>query len=222
MASDSEQTPHPQTETPKTAGGEAQSDSSRHHRWCDCPPWHHCGHCGPPPHCDPYCGPYPYRWRHHRHHEGHWPPLPGSEFFEAMAGFAASTAGFRERWWRQMADAARYARRDSDYCDPCYDPCAPRWSHCDPCAPPWDRCEPCPPYEACDPCGDPQQINMKELRQLLCKMEEAYLKDQPDESGERKKKIDAWIDEMIHDVKLARVAEAMRRKQWSRGGERRW
>ena len=36
-------------------------------------------------------------------------------------------------------------------------------------------------------------------------------------------KADAAIDAVIHDVKLARITEAMRRKRWSRGASpERW
>ena len=86
-------------------------------------------------------------------------------FFEAMMRFAASGAGFRERLWREMADAAHYARRD--YCDPCApypyycDPCPPPWSYCDPCAPYSQACDPCPPpWSRCDPC--PPQYERRE------------------------------------------------------------
>jgi hypothetical protein len=166
--------------------------------------------------------------------------MPGGEFFEAMMRFAASTAGFRGRWWREMADAARYARRD--YCDPC----APPWSYCDPCPPPHSYCEPCPPHWShCDPCpphdrrgvSEPSDaINLKELRATLEAGKEDKLKDKKkalEEAKERRDtelvskltnelayetaKADAAIDTVIHDVKLARVAEAMRRKKWSRG-----
>jgi hypothetical protein len=37
------------------------------------------------------------------------------------------------------------------------------------------------------------------------------------EYARTKAKEDAATDAVIHDVKLARVTEAMRRKQWSRG-----
>ena len=176
--------------------------------------------------------------------------MPGGDFFEAMMRFAASTAGFRGRWWREMADAARYARRD--YCDPytpypyACDPCAPPWSYCDPCPPHHGYCEPCPPpWSNCDPCppherrgvSEPSDaVNLKELRATLEAGKEDKLKDKKkalEEAKERRdtelvskltkelayeaEKADAAIDTVIHDVKLARVAEAMRRKKWSRG-----
>ena len=105
-----------------------------------------------PPYWDPYCGPPPYYGRHHHYRRHHRWPMPGSEFFEAMMQFAASTAGSRERWWEGIADAARYARRDYMCGDPCYDPCAPHPSYCDPCAPPPSSCDPCAP-SWCDPCA---------------------------------------------------------------------
>ena len=112
----------------------------------------------------------------------------GSEFFEAMIQFAASAAGSRGRWWQGMADAARYARKDYSCNDPCYDPCPPYPYYCDPCAPPWSYCDPCEPppcpsprsyCDPCDPCEpqhgrqgvreEPDQINLKELRETLDK-----------------------------------------------------
>jgi hypothetical protein len=169
--------------------------------------------------------------------------MPGSEFFEAMMAFAASTAGFRERWWRGMADAARFARKDYVFCDPCYDPCAPHPSYCDPCPPPWSYCDPCEP-RYCDPCEgphgrrssreEPDLINIKKLRETLeaarhkeldeKRNELNQLKDDPEKAAKlahelaiQTAKTEAAIDAVIHDVKLARVTEAMRRKQWSRG-----
>ncbi|MGH9676403.1 MAG: hypothetical protein ACRD36_04815 [Candidatus Acidiferrum sp.] len=180
--------------------------------------------------------------------------MPGSEFFEAMMQFAASTAGFRGRWWREMADAARYARKDYMCRDPYCDPCPPRWSYSDPCDPDPSYCDPCPPpWSYCDPCSQPYErrgfheepdlINIKELRTTLenatkfklapkyAELEELKKKDpgtltsaQKLEIEELEKKLpylaakaEAANDAVIHDVKLARVAEAMRRKQWSRG-----
>ena len=205
----------------------------RHHRHdrCDCPPHHHCGHCGPPPYWDPWCDPSPYRWGHHRQH---WrkPPTPGTDFFEAMLDIAASTAGSRGYWWRQMAEAARYARRDFAYGDPCYEPWPSRYSHCDPCEPPWRRWEPCPPKDwydpcapssdCCDPCAEPGEIDLKELKQILEKGEADRLQQMHDDGSsdedvrKEKERIDGWIDQILHVVRLARTAEAMRQKKWSR------
>src|SRR5271155_3227194 len=145
-----------QAKTEKTETDNARSSRTDARSDC-CDDWR-C--CEPPPYRDPYCGPYPYHGRHHHHHGRHhrWPmpPMPGSEFFEAMMQFAASTAGFRGRLWRGMADAARYARKDYMGGDPYYDPCAPYPPYCDPCAPPPSWCDPCPPPSSyCDPC-DPR------------------------------------------------------------------
>ncbi len=146
--------------------------------------------------------------------------------------------------WREMADAARYAQRD--WCDPCdpyahdRSPCPPPWSSCDPCAPPRSHCDPCqPPGERCDDLEASDAINLKELRATLeagkdekLKKLHAALKEA--ESSElaqspghldklrreleyERSKAEAAIDAVIHDVKLARVTEAMRRKKWSRG-----
>jgi hypothetical protein len=158
--------------------------------------------------------------------------MPGGEFFEAMMQFAASTAGFRERWWEGMADAARYGRRDymgGDPCyDPCYDPCAPHPSYCDPCALPPSYCDPCAPWSYCDPCApqydrceEPDVVDIKGLSEILKAFTEAKLKSLSDDvdKAEVKAKAEAASDAIIHAVKLARVAEAMRRKQWSRGSQ---
>jgi hypothetical protein len=220
--------------------------------WRCCEPRHYYG----PPEWDPYCGPPPcppYRARYHHHGRQHrWPipPIPGSEFFEAMMNFAASAAGSRGRWWEGMADATRYARRDM--CgDPCYDPCAahsycdpcpPPRSHCDPCPPPWSYCDPCDPrycdpyerpYERRGPREEPDPINLAKLREQLQAARQRELDDlqikieKATDNSEKAKlmkeleveaaKTEAAIDAVIHDVKLARVTEAMRRKQWSRG-----
>ena len=232
--------------------GPERSDCCDDWRSCEPPPY-----CGPaPPYWDPYCGPPPYHGQRH-HHWRHWapPPMPGGGFFESMMRFAASSAGFRERWWREMADAAHYARRD--YCDPCApypyssDPCPPPWSYRDPCAPYSQACDPCPPpWSCCDPCAPQYEhregsetadsINLKELRATLVAgkderlrklqraLEEAesseFAKKSPEVIEKMKRdfiyersKAEAAVDAVIHDVKLARVAEAMRRKKWSRG-----
>jgi hypothetical protein len=144
-----------------------------------------------------------------------------------------------------MADAARYARRDYMRHDPYYDPCPPPWSYCDPCAPHphphdpcWSYCDPCPrPHEhpGASEASDP--INLKDLRATLEADKEKKLKEKRaeleaalqkgdnhelantlrKELADQAAKADAVIDAVIHDVKLARVAEAMRRKKWSRG-----
>ena len=160
--------------------------------------------------------------------------------------FAASSAGFRERLWREMADAAHYARRD--YCDPCApypysgDPCAPYSYSCDPCPPPWSSCcDPCAPqYEHREGSETADSINLKDLRatleagkderlrKLRMALEEAESSELAKKSPEviekmkrdfvyERAKAEAAVDAVIHDVKLARVAEAMRRKKWSRG-----
>jgi hypothetical protein len=239
--SDQPQKGNAETDDTRQSGSHARSDCCDDWRYCEPP-----SHCWPP-YWDPYCGPHPYQRRHHRHHGGynHWPmpPMPGSEFFEAMMQFAASAAGSRGRWWRGMADAARYARNDYMCGDPCYDPCAPHHSYCDPCPPYWSYCDPCEPRH-CDPCEwpyerrspreEPDPINIKELRATLeaaraTKLQELQneinkIKD-PEKAGKlahdlavETAKTEAAIDAVIHDVKLARVTEAMRRKQWSRGG----
>ena len=79
----------------------------------------------------------PHYGRHHhhgRHHRWPMPPMPGSEFFEAMMNFAASAAGSRGRWWQGMADAARYARKDYSVLRPLLRPLRPISYYCDPCA----------------------------------------------------------------------------------------
>jgi hypothetical protein len=208
--------------------------------WRCCEPYPYRGH----PHWNPYCGPPPcppYPGRHHHHGRYHHPPMPGSEFFETMMNFAASAAGSRGRWWQGMADAARYARKDYSCYDPCYDPCSPYPYYCDPCEPP-----PCPPprscCDPCDPCEPqhgrqgvreaPDQIDLKRVREALDKDRDQQLRSLYDGKEPRnaehaeelkrefertKAKLDAATDAVIHDVKLARVTEAMRRKQWSRG-----
>jgi hypothetical protein len=240
------------TSSTGTAGSDQRSDW----RCCEpphcCEPRHHWGR----PYWDPYCGP-PRDYGRHHHYRGHhhpW-PIPGGEFFETMMNFAAAAAGSRGRWWQGMADAARYSRKDYSCNDPCYDPCSPNPSYCDPCPPPWSYCDPCepppcpPPRSCCDPCDpcepqhgrhglreEPDQINLKHLRETLDKATTEQLKsleERIDEAREAKQvdrvneltteyarakaKADAATDAVIHDVKLARVTEAMRRKQWSRG-----
>ena len=178
-----ERTDHDQTQRGYSRQNryDPRSDCCDDWRTCEPPPY-----CGPaPPYWDPYCGPPPHHgWRHH--HRRHWapPPMPGAEFFEAMMRFAASSAGFRERLWRDIADATHYARRD--YCDPCAPypyacdpyPCPPPWACPDPCAPYPQACDPCPPPRSgCDPCAPQYErregsetadsINLKELRATL-------------------------------------------------------
>jgi hypothetical protein len=211
--------------------------------WRYCEPPCSCRPC--PPDWDPYCGPRPYYGRHQHHHRPHhhW-PMPGGEFFESMMNFAASAAGSRGRWWQAMADAAHYARKDymcGDPCyDPCYDPCAPNPAYCDPCAPPQSYCDPCAPQQSyCDPCAtqydrceELELVNIKGLSEALRSFAEQKLKKLSDdldkaEDGTKEEKVkeyarvkaktEAANDAVIHAVKLARVAEAMRRKQWSRG-----
>jgi hypothetical protein len=240
------------TSSTGTAGSDQRSDWRCCERPHCCEPRHHWGR----PYWDPYCGLPPDYGRHHHYRGRHHPwPIPGGEFFEAMMNFAASAAGSRGRWWQGMADAARYARKDYSCNDPCYDPCPPYPYYCDPCAPPWSYCDPCepppcpPPRSCCDPCDpcesqygrqgvreEPDQINLKQLREKLDKATAEQLKSLDDEIHEARKaehadrvneltseyarakaKLDAATDAVIHDVKLARVTEAMRRKQWSRG-----
>jgi hypothetical protein len=219
----------------RSSESDTRSDCCDDWRCCEPP-----RHCGPPPYWDPCWGPPPYHGRHHhdwRHHC--WPTsMPGGEFFEAMMHFAASTAGYRERWWREMADAARYARKDYMCRDSYWDPCAPYPSHCQPS--PWSYCDPCAPeHGRRDVSEAPDPINIKELRaaleadrnEKLRKIEAALKQAESSELAnkspelanklrkdlaEEAAKADAVIDAVIHDVKLARVAEAMRRKQWSR------
>jgi hypothetical protein len=255
MAGDtSSDTPASGSSTSST--GTAGSDQRSDWRCCEpphcCEPRHHWGH----PYWDPYCGPPRDYGRHHHYRGRHHPwPIPGGEFFETMMNFAAAAAGSRGRWWQGMADAARYSRKDYSCYDPCYDPCSPNPSYCDPCPPPWSYCDPCepppcpPPRSCCDPCDpcepqhgrhglreEPDQINLKHLRETLDKATAEQLKsleDRIDEAREAKQvdrvneltreharaksRADAATDAVIHDVKLARVTEAMRRKQWSRG-----
>jgi hypothetical protein len=255
MAGDtSSDTPASGSSTSST--GTAGSDQRSDWRCCEpphcCEPRHHWGH----PYWDPYCGPPRDYGRHHHYRGRHHPwPIAGGEFFETMMNFAAAAAGSRGRWWQGMADAARYSRKDYSCYDPCYDPCSPNPSYCDPCPPPWSYCDPCepppcpPPRSCCDPCDpcepqhgrhglreEPDQINLKHLRETLDKATAEQLKsleDRIDEAREAKQvdrvneltreharaksKADAATDAVIHDVKLARVTEAMRRKQWSRG-----
>jgi hypothetical protein len=239
----------PEKDTAQTRGSRTSDGSSERDYWRDCEPHPYCGPTRP--YWDPCCGPPPHHWRHphhqRRHHRWPTPPMPGSEFFEAMINFAASAAGSRGRLWQGMADAARYARRDymcDDPCyDPCYDPCGPYPSYCDPCAPPQPYCDPCAtPWSYCDPCA-PQQVrpgceewdlvDIKGLRETLegfAKQKLQKLADEVDgvdgaaakaeklkEYETAKAKAEAANDAIIHAVKLARVAEAMRKKQWSRG-----
>ena len=170
--------------------------------------------------------------------------------------FAASTAGFRERWWEGMAEAARLARRDYMCGDPCYDPCAPHPAYCDPCAPRPFYCDPCcpppsycdpgaPPKSYCDPCapqyarrGPSEELDLIDIKGLIEVLnasaekklrtlyEDAVNAEDVDAKSEKAKKYanakakaEAANDAIIHAVKLARVAEAMRRKQWSRGSQ---
>jgi hypothetical protein len=214
---------------------QAQSASSERDYWRDCEPPRYCGPA--PPYWDPYCGPPPHYTRHHHHRRHHRWPMPGSEFFEAMMQFAASTAGFRERWWEGMADAARYARREYMCGDPCYDPCAPHPSYCDPCAPPSSYCDPCAPSWCApqyDRCEESDLVDIKGLSETLKTFTEHKLKPLSDdvdkaqgaakeekakEYAKVKAKAEAANDAIIHAVKLARVAESMRRKQWSRGSQ---
>src|ERR1700722_18048534 len=128
------------------------------------------------------------------------------------------------------------------YCDPC----EPPQSYCDPCEPPQSYCDPCEPRRSyCDPCDpreskygrsglreEPDLINLKDLRTTLEEAREKKLGEMRKElvgaDSEKAAKLakelaieaaktEAAIDAVIHDVKLARVTEAMRRKQWSRG-----
>jgi hypothetical protein len=222
-----EQAPQGQSRA-RSAGSSKPHASSEHDFWRDCEPPRYCGPV--PPYWDPYCGPPPY-YRHHHQRHHRW-PMPGSEFFEAMMQFAASTAGFRERWWEGMADAARYARRDYMCSDPCYDPCAPRPSYCDPCAPSWCTYDPCAPqYDCCEPSDlvdikglsetlkESTEHKLRSLSDDVDKAEGAAKEDKAKEYAEAKAKAEAASDAIIHAVKLARVAEAMRRKQWSRGSQ---
>ena len=106
------------------------------------------------------------------------------------------------------------------------------------------RCDPCDP---CEPSGrhgvreEPDQINAQATQETFDKaateklhpldrdIHEARNAEDADrvneltrEYAKAKAKAEAATDAVIHDVKLARVAEAMRRKQWSRGsGHRR-
>jgi hypothetical protein len=224
-----EQAPQGQSQA-QSAGSSRSHASSERDYWRDCEPPRYCWPV--PPYWDPYCGPPPYYRRHHHHRRHHRWPMPGSEFFEAMMQFAASTAGFRERWWEGMADAARYARRDYTCGDPCYDPCAPHPSYCDPCAPPPSYCDPCAPQY--DRCEESDLVDIKGLSETLKAFTEHKLKSLSDdvdkaegaakeekakEYAKVKAKAEAANDAIIHAVKLARVAEAMRRKQWSRGSQ---
>ena len=57
-----------------------------------------------------------------------------------------------------------------------------------------------------------KQAESSELANKSPELANKLRKDLAEEAA----KADAVIDAVIHDVKLARVAEAMRRKQWSR------
>ena len=236
--SQSEQTTHDQSSkaSERPGGPRAKPECCRDWRCCEPDS---CGWPGPP-YWDPYCGPP----RHHYPHFWPTPPMPDGGFFEAMMRFAAGAAGFRGRLWREMADAAHYAQRDwrhswGPYPYDC-DPCPPPWSSCDPCAPPRSHCDPCPPpNERCDEQDESDAINLRELRatleagkeEKLKKMRGAFKEAESSELAKRSpehldglrkelayetSKAEAAIDAVIHDVKLARVAEAMRRKKWSR------
>lgn len=236
-----ERTNHgPSSKGSESPGGHRARPECCHDWRCGCEPDPYCRPA--PPYWDPHCAPWPHHaWR--RHHWAHfWPAPPDGGLFEAMMRFAAGAAGFRGRLWSEMADATRYAQRDWRYpwaphpygCDPC----PPPWPSCDPCAPPRSHCDPCPPpHERCDDSEAPDAINLKELRATLEAGKEERLqklqaalkaaelaKTSPDHLDKLRRelesegsKADAAIDAVIHDVKLARVTEAMRRKAWSRG-----
>ena len=236
--SQSERTNHGQSSTAseRPGGPRARPECCRDWRCGEADPY-----CWPaPPYWDPYCGPR----RHHWPRFWSAPPMPDAGFFEAMMRFAAGAAGFRGRLWREMADAAHYGQGDwrhpwasSPYdCDPC----PPPWSSCDPWAAPRSHCDPCPPpNERSDEQDASDAINLKELRATLEAGKEEKLKKMraalnegkssdlakasPEHLDKLRKelayetsKAEAAIDAVIHDVKLARVAEAMRRKRWSR------
>jgi hypothetical protein len=228
----------------RPGSADARSDGRDDWRCREPPPY-----CGPaPPYWDPYCRPPPYYGG--RYHWGHWPapPMPDGGFFESMMRFAASTAGFRGRLWREMAEAARYAQRD--YYEPYaphpryYDSWPPGWSYGDPYAqrpPPWSSCDPRAPSDERRADSEPSDpVNLKELKATLEAAKEEKLKKKqaaleeaesselgkksPElvdklrkELAQERSKADAAIDAVIYGVKMARVAEATRRKKWSRG-----
>jgi hypothetical protein len=133
------------------------------------------------------------------------------------------------------------------YCDPCAtpwsycDPCAPPQPYCDPCATPWSYCDPCAPDSIDlkvlkDYLALAVELKLAQKGKEITELE-AYIKTlegKPESKKEleeaakkladlkrdlvtAKAKADAETDAVIHAVKLARVAEAMRKKQWSRG-----
>lgn len=227
--------PQPERTDPSSKGSERPGDPRER------PDWRHDGRGSdpywgpPPPYWDPYWGAPPhYGWGHHWRHG--WPPAPDFAFFEAMMRFAAGAAGFREHLWREMADAARHAQRDWS------DPYAYPYGS-DPYPPPPDPRHPDDresPHERRDDAEASDAVDLKELRATLEAGKEDKLKkmraalEEAEASGlartspehverlrkslaHERAKAEAAIDTVIHDVKLARVTEAMRRKTWSRG-----
>lgn len=219
MANDEKQAPNAGTEKAKPNDTTAESERASEPR-CDWPPPYPRRHWGRPPYRPTrYCGPY---GRPHHYGPPWWastPPMPGSGIFEAMLHWAASSAASRQRWWAELAGVARHTRKAYWYGrNPCYDPwCDPYYDPwCDPSYDPWlDPCEPptsCWPEEWCDPCDG---TNIKDLKGFLGEFR-TYMCEKL-KTPEEKARFEKEVDEIVHCVKLARVTEAMRRKQWSRG-----
>lgn len=227
--------PQPERADQSAKGSERPGDPRSGPEAPDDPRYHN-PYWGPaPPYWDPYWGAPHYGWGHHWRHG--WPPAPDFWLFEAMMRFAAGAAGVREQLWREMADAARHAQRDWGA------PSAPYPYGPDPGPPPdprhQDGREP-PPHERRDELEASDAVDLKELRATLEAGKEEKLKkmraaiEEAEASGSsraspghletlrkalahERSKAEAAIDTVIHDVKLARTAEAMRRKTWSRG-----
>jgi hypothetical protein len=149
--------------------------------------------------------------------------MPGTAMLEAMLQMAASRAGFRQRWWGEMAEAARHTRRAYWYgrdprCEPWYGPhydprCYPPHAWCDPCEP-RDSCE---DRDPCEPCDEQDPVNIKDFKRHLGEFREYMDENKKFRDEKDKAKFEAAIDEAIHCIKLARITEAMRRKKWSQG-----
>ena len=211
--------------------------------YCGPPDWD--PYCGPPP-CPPYHAQYHHHHRHqHRWPMPPMPGSEFFEARMNFAASAAGSRGRWWQGMADAARYARKDYMCGDPCyDPCaphpsyYDPCPPPRSYCDPCPPPWSYCDPYDP-RYCDPCErpygrhgpreEPDPINIKELRTTLEAAREKKLEEikkglegtDPEKAAKEfaieAAKAEAAIDAVIHDVKLARVTEAMRRKRWSRG-----
>jgi len=240
-----ERTNHDQTSRGSERPGGPRGRPDCCHDWRCCEPDPYCWPA--PPYWDPYCRPPRHHWPHFwpaPPDGGFFESM--MRFAAGAAGFRgrlwgemADAARYAQRDWRHPCAPYPY---DCDPCPPPWPHCDPCHPHvCEPCPPPRSHCDPCPPRHEC--CDDPEAsdaINLRELRHTLeagkeekLKKLRAALKEAESPELEKKSpelleklradlaceqaKADAAIDAVIHDVKLARVTEAMRRKTWSRG-----